>query len=258
MLKLLLWQRYFGKLSRTFFYSKLISNFYLLLFSLSKTMKQLILFIIIVLTIPALGYAQAGQPVRFGLKAGASLSSIAGLGTSDNPVSPLLGGVGGVFATVPLGTSPCWFLQPELLYSQQGYRFTYSAIDYKSTYRSDFVKLPLLLGFTHSGFFAAVGPQVGYLVHVRNTYHSHDISSTGGTSPNSIESVNTSLYGYQRWEFSAVAAVGYRWQCGAGIELRYADALFNQSHDGLTNYRNYPDAHSLSGQVQASYVLPWH
>ena len=210
------------------------------------------------LTAPMLGHAQAEQPVRFGLKAGATLSSITGPGTSDYPVSPLAGGVGGVFATVPLGTAQHWFFQPELLYSQQGYRLNFPSFDYKATYRSDFVKLPLLLGFTHGGFFAAVGPQVGYLVHVRNSYQNRDTSPTAGASPSIIESANTSLYGYQRWEFSAVAAVGYRWHCGAGIELRYADALFNQSHDGLTSFRNYPQAHSLSGQVQASYVLPWH
>ena len=220
-------------------------------------MKHLTLLALGALAMPLLGHAQAGQPVRFGLKAGATLSTIAGPGTSDYPVSPLLGGVGGVFATVPLGTAQRWFLQPELLYSQQGYRFTYSIIDYESKLRSDFIKLPLLLGFTHGGFFAAVGPQVGYLVHVRNTYHSQQFSSSG-TPLGITENVNTNLGGYQRWEFSAVAAVGYRWRCGAGIELRYADTFASQSHDNLTTYRNYPDAHSLSAQVQASYVLPWH
>lgn len=221
-------------------------------------MKPLLFLALGALATPLLGHAQAGQPVRFGLKAGATLSSIVGPGTRDYPVSPLVGGVGGVFATVPLGTAQRWFFQPELLYSQQGYRFTYSAIDYKSTYRSDFVKLPLLLGFTHGGFFAAVGPQVGYLVHVRNTYQNHATSITGGISPDIIESASTNINGYQRWEFSAVATAGYRWRCGAGIELRYADALFNQSHDGLASFSNYRDAHSLSGQVQASYLLPWH
>ncbi|TDN36599.1 PorT family protein [Hymenobacter sp. UV11] len=221
-------------------------------------MKPFLFLTLGALVAPILSHAQQGQPIRFGLKAGATLSTITGPGTSDYPVSPLVGGVGGVFATVPLGTAQHWFLQPELLYSRQGYRFIYSSIDYKSIYRSDFVKLPLLLGFTHGGFFAAVGPQVGYLVHVRNTYQNRDTSPNAGASPSIVESANTNLDGYQRWEFSAVAAVGYRWQCGAGIELRYTDALFNQSHNGLTTFRNYRDAHSLSGQVQASYLLPWH
>ncbi|AMR27926.1 hypothetical protein A0257_13060 [Hymenobacter psoromatis] len=221
-------------------------------------MKLLIPLALGALAIPLLGHAQAGSSVRFGLKAGATLSTITGPGTSDYPVSPLVGGVGGVFATVPLGTAQRWFFQPELLYSQQGYRFNHSATDYKSSLRSDFIKLPLLLGFTHGGFFAVVGPQVGYLVHARNVFRFHDYSNTTGFSPDITENVNTDLRFYQRWEFSAVAAVGYRWHCGAGIELRYADTLFNQSHDNLYSTYGYRDAYSLSGQVQASYLLPWH
>ncbi|WP_223652567.1 porin family protein [Hymenobacter psoromatis] len=221
-------------------------------------MKQIILFTLSALAIPVLSHAQAGQPVRFGLKAGASLSSIAGKGTNDYPVSPLAGGVGGMFATVPLGTSQRWFLQPELLYSQQGFSLSHPATNYNASFRSDYLKLPVLLGFTRKGFFAAVGPQVGYLVRVRNTYRFPDYSQTGGASQDIIVKVSNDLRYYQRWEFSAVAAVGYRWQCGAGIELRYSDTFFNQSHDNLTSNYGYPQAHSLSGQVQASYVLPWH
>ena len=222
-------------------------------------MKQIFLLTLGVLALPALSFAQAGQPVRFGLKAGATLSTIAGPGIPDEPrVSSLVGGVGGVFATVPLGTGQSWFVQPELLYSQQGFRLSHPETDYKASFRSDFLKLPVLLGFTHRGFFAAVGPQVGYLVHVRNTFRFHDYSPISGTSPDITERVNTSPRYYQRWEFSAVAAVGYRWPCGAGLELRYSDTFFSQSHGNSYTNNEYPDAHSLSGQVQASYVLPWH
>ncbi len=222
-------------------------------------MKPLILLTLGVLAAPLRGHGQAGQPVRFGLKAGATLSNIVGPGTSGDPaVSPLVGGIGGVFATVPLGTAQRWFLQPELLYSQQGYRLAHPATDYTASFRSDYLKLPLLLGFAHGGFFAAVGPQVGYLVHERRVFRYHDYSPVTGTSPNIVENVNTDLRYRQRWEFSAVAAVGYRWRCGAGIELRYTDTFGSQSRDGLSSNYGYPDAHSLSGQVLASYVLPWH
>ncbi|MGI4740304.1 MAG: porin family protein [Janthinobacterium lividum] len=221
-------------------------------------MKQLILLAWAGLALPALSHAQDTHPVRFGLKAGAMLSTIAGPGTRNYPVSPLVRGVGGVFAAVPLGASAQWFLQPELLYSQQGYRLVNSPTDYEAKFRSDYLKLPLLLGFTRGGFFGAVGPQVGYLVHVRNTYRFHEYSPTTGLSPDITERVNTDLFYYQRWEFSAVAAVGYRWQCGAGLELRYSDTFVSQSRNNLVGTLGYPDAHSLSGQVQASYVLPWH
>lgn len=209
------------------------------------------------LTAPTLSQAQTGQPIRFGLKAGATLSTLTGPGTNNYPVSPLVGGVGGVFATVPLGSAQRWFLQPELLYSQQGYRLRNAATDYEATFRSGFLKLPLLLGVTHGGFFAAVGPQVGYLVNDRRTFRFHDYSPATGFSPDISENVNTDLLGYQRWEFSAVAAVGYRWACGAGLELRYSDTFGSQSRNGQFSNYGYPDAHSLSGQVQASYLLPW-
>jgi hypothetical protein len=223
-------------------------------------MKTSRLFLLGLLAVPFFSRAQTGSPVRFGLKAGATLSTIVGPGTArDEPkISPLVGAVGGVFAMVPLGSAQRWFVQPELLYSQQGHRLSHSATDYEATFRDGYLKLPLLLGISHGGFFAAVGPQVGYLVNTRRTFRSHDYSPTTGTSPNVIEIVNTDLRYYQRWEFSAVAAVGYRWKCGAGLELRYSDTFASQSHDGLSSNYGYPDAHNLSGQVQASYVLPWH
>lgn len=222
-------------------------------------MKTHRLFLIGLLAAPFASWAQAGAPVRFGLKAGATLSNIVGPGTSGDPkVSPLLGGVGGVFATVPLGQAQRWFLQPELLYSQQGHELKNAATEYEAKFRTDYLKLPLLLGITYGGFFAAVGPQVGYLVNDRRTFRFHDYSPATGVPPDITERVNTGLNSYQRWEFSAVAAVGYRWQCGAGIELRYSDTFVSQSRNGLTSNYGYPDAHSLSGQVQASYLLPWH
>jgi hypothetical protein len=216
------------------------------------------LLLIGLLAAPVAGWAQAGAPVRFGLKAGATLSTLAGPGTHDYPVSPLLGGVGGVFATVPLGAAQRWFVQPELLYSQQGHRLRNVDTDYKATFRSDYIKLPVLLGITHGGFFAAIGPQVGYLTGARRTFRYHEYSPTTGFAPDATENINTDLRGYQRWEFSAVAAVGYRWACGAGLELRYTDTFTSQSRNGQFSNYGYPDAHSLSGQVQASYLLPWH
>jgi len=221
-------------------------------------MKTHCLLLIGLLAAPVASWAQAGAPVRFGLKAGATLSTLAGPGTRDYPVSPLLGGVGGVFATVPLGAAQRWFVQPELLYSQQGYRLRNDGTDYTATVRSGYLKLPVLLGITHGGFFAAIGPQVGYLVNDRRTFRYHEYSPTTGFAPNTTENVNTDLRGYQRWEFSAVAAVGYRWACGAGLELRYTDTFASQARNGQFSNYNYPDAHSLSRQVQASYLLPWH
>lgn len=227
-------------------------------FTTSKSLPALSLLVCGLAATPLLSQAQTGSPVRFGIKAGATLSTIVGPGTHNTPPRPLLGGVGGVFATMPLGAAQHWFFQPELLYSQQGHRLSNDATDYEAKLRADYLKLPLLLGFTHGGFFAAVGPQVGYLVSSRRTFRFHEYSNVTGFSPDIKENVNTDLRGYQRWEFSAVAAVGYRWACGAGLEVRYSDTFVSQSHDGLSSNYGYPDAHSLSGQVQASYLLPWH
>lgn len=217
-----------------------------------------LLFIGLVAT-PAASWAQTGAAVRFGLKAGATLSTLRGPGTQGAPeVKPLLGAVGGVFATVPLGAAQRWFIQPELLYSQQGHRLRNDPTDYSTTFRAGYLKLPVLLGITHGGFFAGIGPQVGYLVNARRTFRYHEYSTSTGFAPNVTENINTDLRGYQRWEFSAVAAVGYRWACGAGLELRYSDTFTSQSRNTQFSNYGYPDAHSLSGQVQASYVLPWH
>ncbi len=221
-------------------------------------MKNSFLLSLCLVAAPALAQAQEAAPVRFGLKAGATLTTIMGDHIADQPkLSPLAGAVGGVFATVPLGTAQHWFVQPELLYSQQGYRLAHPETDYKLTARSNYVKLPVLLGYTYRGFFVAVGPQVGYLTSVRNSYQFRDFTATG-TLLGVIDRQNTDLRFYNRWEFSAAASLGYRWACGAGIELRYFEALFNQRGNRTASNPGYPDARSAGGQVQASYLLPWH
>ncbi len=163
-------------------------------------------------------------------------------------LSPLAGAVGGVFATLPLGKEQHWFVQPELLYSQQGYRLAHPETDYKLTARANYVKLPVLLGYAYRGFFVAVGPQVGYLTSARNSYQFQDVSAAG-TPLGLTERENTDLRFYKRWEFLAVASVGYRWACGAGLELRYFEALFNQRGANTASNPGYPAARSAGGQV---------
>lgn len=170
-----------------------------------------------------LGWAEpaSAQFGRIGIKAGACLTTLVGPGTPVPPkISPLLGGVAGVYRSIGLGAGGRWALQPELLYSQQGHRLSNVSTGYAATLRSHYVCLPVLLTFAHRGFFGEVGPQVGYLVGVREEYRIPSPAVVGIT-----KRVNTSPAGLPRWDGAGVAGLGYRWTGGVGLEVRYAGSF---------------------------------
>jgi len=114
---------------------------------------------------------------RIGFKGGLSIATI--IKTNDNNFSstPLYGFNGGGVILLPLGKVIA--IQPEILFSQKGYRATGSGLTGDFDYRQylNFLDIPLLLRINASRDLGiVVGPQYSYLL------ATHTKFNAGGTS----------------------------------------------------------------------------
>ena len=104
--------------------------------------------------------------LSYGLKAGINISTI----NYGDPKSKT-GFVGGAFANYKINESIS--IQPEVLYSMQGYTSTIigdfegSAVNYKDDTKLHYLNIPIMLRYNYKGIFAEVGPQFG--INLRNT-----------------------------------------------------------------------------------------
>ena len=113
--------------------------------------------------------------VRIGLKGGLSLATV--IKTNDNNFSTgtLLGFNGGAVLQLPIGHFIS--IQPEVLFSQKGFRSTGTAIGTDYDYRRylNFLDIPILLRINATKYFGiVVGPQYSYLLGTHTTFKSGD------------------------------------------------------------------------------------
>jgi hypothetical protein len=118
------------------------------------------------------------QPtVRFGLKGGLNIATIVKTNDDNFQSDPLLGFNGGALLQIPFGNIVA--IQPELLYSQKGYKSTGSNLGQNYDYRrhTNFIDVPLLLRLNASENFGfVIGPQFSFLTSTRTVVKSGDIS----------------------------------------------------------------------------------
>jgi hypothetical protein len=141
----------------------------------------------------------ANAQFQFGVKAGANFSTVNG--NDAGGASSLAGFNGGVYFKLPLAHGLS--IQPELLYSGQGFEDNSGGVDGKQHF--NYFNIPFLLKYTHfSGLFVETGPQAGILTSAnykaggvssddKSYYHSADFSWVVGvgfkipTTPLSID-----------------------------------------------------------------------
>ncbi len=115
--------------------------------------------------------------VRIGFKGGISIATV--IKSNDNNFSsnPLFGFNGGGVLQLPLGHIIA--LQPELLFSQKGYRASGTSLlgDYDYRRYLNFLDIPLLVRINASKKFGIVaGPQYSYLLSTHTNFKSGDAS----------------------------------------------------------------------------------
>lgn len=117
--------------------------------------------------------------IQFGLKTGINYSNVYDEQGDEFKVDPKFGFVAGGFVAIPIGK----FLgfQPELLFSQKGFKATGSLLgsNYDLTRTTNFIDVPLLLSVKLNRFLTLLaGPQYSYLLKQKDVF-SNNILSLG-------------------------------------------------------------------------------
>lgn len=89
------------------------------------------------------------EKVKIGIKAGLNIASLT-FDENELESSQKTGFTAGIMAEIPLAKN--FSVQPEVLYSQQGMKFSYSDIDvanssYKSTINLNYLNIPVMLKY---------------------------------------------------------------------------------------------------------------
>lgn len=165
----------------------------------------------------------SAQDVRFGVKGGLNLANLGGdFGIYD-------GYYGGSDAEMKVGFhiggvaeikfSEKFAVQPELLFSNQGYKSKYSFAGASADYNVNlnYVNLPIMVKFFPiQGLSIEAGPQVGFLISAKDELNDFEIS----IDPNDPENVDTSDK-YKTLDFGMNIGVGYELPSGLFFAARY-------------------------------------
>jgi hypothetical protein len=155
-------------------------NYQLKLHNLNNIiMKKLYLMILAVALISFNINAQDyREQLKFGVKAGINYSNVYDEVADQFTADGKLGFVGGAFLAIPLGK----FLgvQPEILYSQKGFKATgaIAGVPYTTKHTSTFIDIPLLICLKPApGFTVMAGPQYSYLIKEKDSFSMNGVSS---------------------------------------------------------------------------------
>jgi hypothetical protein len=173
-------------------------------------------FLALALTIGVAGATQA-QSVRFGLKAGASLTNITK--TGDGAANKF-GFNGGVLAN--FAVNDMFSIQPEVLYSNKGFKIKDTSSSQR--FALNYIDVPVLakVATGATGLFFELGPQVGF-----RTAAAYKDTNGSLELNDAVKSV----------DFGYAAGLGFQTESGAMIGLRY--------NGGFTNV--YKENGSLAG-----------
>ena len=191
----------------------------------TSIMKTLKIFTVGLATlfIANISYAQVNvkSPLktRFGIKAGINLANVT-IKSSGLTLSPssLVAPVGGLYVTLPIGVGG-FQIQPELLYSGQGYKVDKVDGTDGGKGNNNYFVVPVLAKYAiaSSAFAFYAGPQFGYLLSAKET-------PTG-------ESSTDVKANYKSTDISSVFGIEYNLPIGLNLSARYQLGMTNVAKD---------------------------
>ncbi|RAK66646.1 porin family protein [Hymenobacter edaphi] len=212
------------------------------------------------LTGAALATAPAAhaQGVRVGFKAGANYSNIAGDVADEDRFENKFGFHGGLLLNADLTGDGFFSIQPELLYSQKGFKnsdfeFNFGSSKYKRTgsVNYNYLDLPILAKINADGLFFELGPQFSYLLNIKDKTKVESsipgIPSYDVTAAQKLDDVN-------RFELGYAAGLGYQADSGPMIGLRYNGAFTDFAKDAYQN-GSFKNARNSAFQLYVGYLL---
>ncbi len=198
-------------------------------------MKHIFLLLLILTTTFGLAYAQQSS---FGIKAGMNISRISGPDAIDS-ADPLLGVHAGV--TMRFFLSNSLVIQPELLFTQKGYRYTSNSdgVETKTINSIDYVELPVLAKFNIAFSDFQIQPYGG-LFAAYNVYskEKQTISSEGTSTTNLVDisdQINKLGYGFL---VGADVAFLEKYTLGARYDFGLSEIFKNGTPEAGSDVKN--------------------
>jgi len=157
------------------------------------------------------------EKVKIGVKAGLNIASLT-FDENELESSQKTGFTAGIMAEIPLAKN--FSVQPELLYSQQGIKFSYSDIDvtnsnYKSTISLNYLNIPVMLKYyVLKGLSLQAGPQIGILLKSNNKYQDNFLGYDNHENYNLSDYTNA-------FDTSVNLGLGYQFKNKFYVDLRY-------------------------------------
>jgi hypothetical protein len=133
-------------------------------------MKQFTVLLLLVSLFAGMAFAQLPS---FGLKGGINMANIYGSDAGRYSSKMKLGGIGGAFICLDLMALK---LQPEVLYSQKGFKWDYAGTNV--TERLDYLEIPVLLKFSFGKIVVPsiyFGPSIGVLLSAKESAQSQTV-----------------------------------------------------------------------------------
>lgn len=176
-------------------------------------MKNLTILLLLVCS----AFAAGAQEVSFGAKGGLNIAKVTGTDNGKTRASIHLG----AFANI--GLTEEWSVQPELVYSGQGYKWDPPVLD-DMNFAVNYINLPVMVQYhIIPEFHLEAGPQLGFRVaaKVKNDGDALDIKDeTKGI------------------DFGLGFGLGYTFDMGLGVGARYNFGLTNIWDDGRESGAN--------------------
>jgi len=157
------------------------------------------------------------EKVKIGVKAGLNIASLT-FDENELESSQKTGFTAGIMAEIPLAKN--FSVQPEVLYSQQGMKFSYSDIDvanssYKSTITLNYLNIPVMLKYyVLKGLSVQAGSQIGILLKSNNKYQDNFLGYDNHENYNLSDYTNA-------FDTSVNLGLGYQFKDKFYVDLRY-------------------------------------
>jgi len=157
------------------------------------------------------------EKVKIGVKAGLNIASLT-FDENELESSQKTGFTAGIMAEIPLAKN--FSVQPEVLYSQQGMKFSYSDIDvanssYESTITLNYLNIPVMLKYyVLKGLSVQAGPQIGILLKSNNKYQDNFLGYDNHENYNLSDYTNA-------FDTSVNLGLGYQFKDKFYVDLRY-------------------------------------
>lgn len=181
--------------------------------------KSILIFTVVLLSI------SVNSQVGFGVKAGLNNSTWGGDGADLAGKKSNTGFNLGVVASVPI--CPNFVFQPEIMYSgSEGMEFRPTTTT-ETNYNLNYINVPLLVKYKHSGFYGEAGPYFGFLM------------SAKVKTKNSTTTTETDIKdSFDGTDMGVALGTGYVMNSGLGIGIRYNMGLQNIVDGTSPEYKN--------------------